>query len=177
MMNSFKIKNQSQLSQQMGHLVSMMDYARYTTLQAVKGLTLEELDYVQDEESNSIGALLYHIAAVEFGFQIGFFEKRKPNKAEADEWGAAYDLGDKGRKEIKEKPLEFYIEKLNQVRERTLNEFKKLDDDWLYEEVLWEAHPSNHYFIWFHIFEDEINHRGQIRWLRRRLPKELRARK
>lgn len=169
-MNSFKIKNESEMSPQIGHLVSMMEYARYTTLQAVKGLSVEELDYVQDEKSNSIGALLYHIAAVEFGFQIGIFEKRKPNQAESEEWGAAYDLGDKGRVEIKRNPLEFYTEKLNTVRERTLREFKERDDSWLYEEIEWEGCPSNYYFIWFHVFEDEINHRGQIRWLRKRLP-------
>jgi hypothetical protein len=30
--------------------------------------------------------------------------------------------------------------------------------------------PANNHFKWFHVFEDEINHRGQIRWLRARLP-------
>jgi hypothetical protein len=27
--------------------------------------------------------------------------------------------------------------------------------------------------MWFHEFEDEINHRGQIRWLRKRIQKKL----
>jgi len=29
----------------------------------------------------------------------------------------------------------------------------------------------NAHFAWFHVAEDEINHRGQIRWLRARLSK------
>jgi hypothetical protein len=45
------------------------------------------------------------------------------------------------------------------------------DDDWLSQErPFWENLPANHYFMWFHALEDEVNHRGQIRWLRKRLP-------
>ncbi|HEU5140786.1 MAG TPA: DinB family protein [Bacillales bacterium] len=156
---------------ELGRLVSMMNYARYTTLNAVKGLTTEQLDYLQDGNSNTIGALLLHIAAVELGFQIEIFDNRAPNEAEMDEWGAAYDLGDRGRNEIKGQPLDFYLDKLDKVRERTLKEFQNRNDDWLYEERPWDGLPSNNYFIWFHVFEDEVNHRGQIRWLRRRLPR------
>ncbi|OZU88860.1 integrase [Virgibacillus indicus] len=159
--------------QQIGKLVSMMNYARFTTLNAVKGLTIEQLDYLQDENSNTIGSLLLHMAAVEFGFQVEIFDKRKPNDEENREWGAAYELGDRGRKEIKGNPLEYYLETLYKVRERTLRELKDLNDKWLYEERHWDGLPSNNYFIWFHVFEDEVNHRGQIRWLRRRVEENL----
>ncbi|QDP42233.1 DUF664 domain-containing protein [Radiobacillus deserti] len=158
---------------QIGHLVSMMDYARYTTLDAVKGLTTEQLDYIPNKDGNSIGALLLHMAAVEFGFQIELFDKRKPNKQEIEAWGAAYQIGDKGRKTIKGYPLEFYINKLEEVRYRTLEEFKKRTDEWLYEEALWDNNVSNNYFIWFHTFEDEINHRGQIRIIKKMLPTSI----
>ncbi len=45
------------LTPQIGRLVSMMNYARWTTLQTVEGLTLTQLDYLHDERSNSIGAV------------------------------------------------------------------------------------------------------------------------
>ena len=48
---------------QIGRLVSMMNYVRSTTLSAVAGLGVSELDYLHDAQSNSIGALLSHIAA------------------------------------------------------------------------------------------------------------------
>ena len=38
------------------------------------------------------------------------------------------------------------------------------------ETPFWGGQPANNYFKWFHVFEDEINHRGQIRWLCKRLP-------
>ncbi|ASK61001.1 integrase [Virgibacillus phasianinus] len=167
----FKVKEIENYSPQIGHLVSMMNYVRLTTLQAVKGLTTEQLDFLPTENSNSIGALLLHMAAVEFGFQLETFDERKPNKQEGMEWGAAYELGDQGRNEINGNPLEYYLNKLETVRNRTLSEFQKRDDDWLYSSCTWEGFQANNYFIWFHTFEDEINHRGQIRIQRKLLPK------
>jgi uncharacterized damage-inducible protein DinB len=163
----YKITELQGFTHQIGHLVSQMDYARKTTLDAVKGLTVEELEFLPSEESNSIGALLLHIAAIEKGFQIEIFDGRTPNEQEMAEWGDPYSLGVKGRQNIKGNTLEFYITKLEEVRQRTLQEFAKLNDGWLYENRLWDNHQSNNYFIWFHVFEDEINHRGQIRLIRK----------
>lgn len=168
-----KINELKDYTPQIGHLISMMEYARYTTLDAVQGLEVDELDFLHSENSNSIGALLFHIAAVEFGFQIETFDEREPNEQEVRDWGAAYELGDWGRKEIKGNPLEFYLDKLNKVRMRTLKEFQKRSDDWLYIEQMWEKWKSNNYFIWFHMMEDEINHRGQIRVQRKLISQKL----
>jgi hypothetical protein len=54
----------------------MMNYRRSTTLQAVAGLGVDELDYLQDSQSNSIGALLSHIAAAEVGYLAATFDGR-----------------------------------------------------------------------------------------------------
>ena len=59
---------------QVGRLVAMMSYARRTTLEAVEGLTTEQLDYALDADSNTIGALLAHVAAVEVSYQRGTFD-------------------------------------------------------------------------------------------------------
>ncbi|WP_077326512.1 DinB family protein [Virgibacillus siamensis] len=166
----FKIEPREGYTPQIGQLVRMMDYVRMTTYHAVKGLTTEQLDYVHAKDANSIGALLMHMAAVEFGFQIETFDEREPTDEEIREWGAAFDLGDKGRREITGKPLDYYINKLEKVRNRTLHEFRNRDDAWLYIERKWADYASNNYFIWFHTFEDEINHRGQIRIQRKMLP-------
>ncbi|WIV21173.1 DinB family protein [Paenibacillus polygoni] len=171
--NQFKIMDITGMNHQISQLVSMMNYARFTTINAVQGLTIDELDYLEDPNSNTIGALLLHIAAVEIGFQIEIFDNRTPNEEELKEWLAAYELGEKGRNEIRGNSLDYYVNKLEQVRLRTLKEFRQKDDNWLYEERKWSGLPSNNYFIWFHVFEDEINHRGQIRWLRQRLPRPI----
>ncbi len=119
-----------------GRLVGILPYARHTTLAAVQGLSVAELDHLHDDSSNSIGALLAHIAVVERGYHCLTFEERRPSAEEQAAWEPALTLG--------------------------------ADDDWL-DQPLRAAPAMNAHFAWFHAAEDEINHRGQIRWLRARL--------
>ena len=152
-----------------GRLVAMLSYARQTTLDAVEGLMREQLDHLHDERSNSMGGLLAHVAAVERGYQLVTFEERAPTAAENDAWSAALKLGDKGRREIRGHELQFYVDELRRTREATLTALAARDDVWL-ETPLRIAPTLNAHWAWFHVAEDEINHRGQIRWLRARLP-------
>ncbi|MFC5404448.1 DinB family protein [Cohnella soli] len=168
--NIYLIKDIPGYTPQVGRLLSMMNYARYTTLAAVKDLTVDQLDFLMDAQSNSIGALLAHFAAVEYAYQIETFEKRDLNEEEMAIWGPALDLGDSGREKIKGNDLAFYLHQLEEVRNRTYELFKSVNDDWLHmEEEFWHGKQANHYFMWFHVFEDEINHRGQIRLIRKRM--------
>ncbi|HEX8559001.1 MAG TPA: DinB family protein [Pyrinomonadaceae bacterium] len=147
----------------------MMNYARRTTLDEVEGLSVEQLDYLHDAHSNSIGALLLHVAAVEAWYQEATFGTRAYDDGGAEPWEAALDLGERSRREVKGRGVDFYLRALERVRAKTLEELALRDDRWLDEEApFWEGQPANNYFKWFHVFEDEINHRGQIRWLRKR---------
>lgn len=155
---------------QVGRLLSMMNYARYTTLEAAQGLTAEQLDFRMDEESNSIGMLLMHFAAVENAYSVETFEGRELTEEEIEEWRPALMLGDEGREHIRGHDLDYYLNVLDEVRNRTLDLFKTVNDEWLHaEEPFWYNKPANRFFMWFHVFEDEINHRGQIRMIRKRL--------
>jgi uncharacterized damage-inducible protein DinB len=167
-LQTYRIEPLSGYSPTIGRLVAMLSYARQTTLRAVDGLTREQLDYLHDEQSNSIGALLAHIAAVERGFQLVTFEEREPTVVENEAWSAALKLGDKGRREIRGHELQFYVDELQRIREATLAALAARDDAWL-EAPLRIAPNLNAHWAWFHVAEDEINHRGQIRWLRARL--------
>jgi uncharacterized damage-inducible protein DinB len=153
-----------------GHLVMMMNYARLTTLRAVDGLTAEQLDYLMDGKSNSIGMLLAHIAAVEVEYQAVTFQGRDLSKHEEQSLGPALDLGELGRKEIKGHDLSYYLTNLEEVRNKTLEELARQDDVWLYKETdWWGGHKANNYFKWFHVLEDEVSHRGQMRIIRKYL--------
>ena len=155
---------------QIGRLVSMMNYVRHSTLSAIEGLTVNELDYLNDPESNSIGSLLLHIAAAEAGYQAATFDKRELNDEEKHEWGTALTLGEKARQEINGHDLEYYLIKLEQVRIKTLAALAVRDDQWLDEQSPFGSDNSvNNYFKWFHVFTHEVNHRGQIRLLRRQV--------
>ncbi len=154
---------------QIGRLVSMMNYARHTTLSAVEGLEAKHLDYLHDPQSNTIGALLSHIASVEVAYQAATFSSRDLDEEEMREWGTALGLGERARREIRGRDLGYYLGYLERVRAKTLAELSQREDRWLEEQTsFWGGREANNYFKWFHVFEDELNHRGQIRWLRKR---------
>ena len=148
----------------------MLTYARTTTLAAVEGLTMADLDHLYDPDSNSIGALLAHIVAVERSYQVMTFEGRLLSPRENDLWSTALRLGANGRRSLRGYPLDHYLEELTAVRRVTLETLAARDDVWL-ERSVSPAPKINAHWAWFHVTEDEINHRGQIRWLRARLPK------
>ena len=123
-------------SPQVGTMVSMMNWMRIAILNPVRGLTVEDLDYIHDSNSNSIGAMLLHLAATERFYQIHTFEGRDWgdwSEKDNEEWSTAMGLGDDGRTKIKGNNLEYYLDKLEKVREHTLAEFAKRDDNWLME--------------------------------------------
>ena len=151
-----------------GRLVGMLSYARSTTLMAVEGLTPKELDHLHDPQSNSIGALLAHMNAVERSYQVLTFEERMLSPQENQDLSAALKLGADGRSALRGYPLEHYLDALVATRRITLEGLAVRDDAWL-ERIVRLAPRINAHWAWFHVAEDEINHRGQIRWLRGRL--------
>jgi len=152
-----------------GRLVGMLTYARSTTLAAVEGLTLADLDHLHDAQSNSIGALLAHILVVEGSYQVMTFEDRALSPDEDAQWSTALKLGAEGRRALRGRSLDQYLDELRSVRHLTLERLAARDDAWL-ERSVSPAPRINVHWAWFHVAEDEINHRGQIRWLRTRLP-------
>ncbi|WP_106792413.1 DinB family protein [Aquimarina sp. Aq78] len=159
---------------QIGTLVSMMDWMRMVILSPVKKMSIEDLDYLIDEKANSIGAMLWHLAATERFYQIHTFEGKKWgdwNEEDKMNWNIASGLGEEARKLIKGNEIDFYLQKLKDVRENTLNEFKKRDDEWLMEvDEEWPWGPTNNYCKWFHVCEHESNHNGQFKFIKSRLP-------
>lgn len=161
-------------SPHIGTIVSMMNYNRDTILRGTKALKVEELDHLHDQGSNTIGGLLMHLGAVDKWYQLHCFEGRDTwTDAEEKIWKAGMELGDEGRKKIKGKDVKYYHDLITEVREKTLAELKKRDDNWLLsvdESFSRGDQKFNYYWEWFHVCEHESNHRGQITWLKGRLP-------
>lgn len=146
----------------------MLDYVRATTLTAIEGLGVADLDYVPDPDGNSIGGILSHLAAAEVGYQAATFFGRELNEHEHREWGAAIALGERTQLEIQGRELSTYVGQLERVRATTLAELRSRDDAWLEQETTFAGgRRINNYFKWFHVLSHEVSHRGQIRALRR----------
>jgi len=161
-------------SPEIGTLTSMMAFMRSQVLRSVKGMSQQDLDFLLDSKANRIGALLNHLAAVETFFQLSTFEGLAPKnlpKEFKEKWGVPQELGDPAREAIKGHSLDFYLNLLNDTREKTLAEFRKRDDKWLMAvDKDWGWGPTNNYCKWFHVTEHEANHNGQIKFLKSRLP-------
>lgn len=144
---------------QVGTLVSMMDWMRYVILLPVKNMTIEQLDYLHDAKSNSIGAMLLHLAATERYYQLHTFEGQKWGTWDdtiKKKWDIPMGLGAKARETIKGNNLDYYLNILNEVRENSIQELKKRDDKWLLAvDKDWGWGPTNNYCKWFHVVEHD----------------------
>ncbi|WP_175991367.1 DinB family protein [Bacillus sp. Marseille-Q1617] len=170
----FLIKEKYGMKKDFGLLVSMMDYARVTTIQEVENLSVEELDYRAHDEANSTGMLLAHFDAVEKIYQALTFSDLSDEEVDryAETLEPALSLG-KAAEVIRGKEVGEYLDRLNETRNKTLDHFKQLPEEWLYVETdWWYGKKGNNFFKWFHVFEDEINHRGQIRMIKKLHSKE-----
>jgi len=161
-------------SPQIGTMVSQMAFMRWQVLSSVKGMSQKDLDFLLDDKANRIGAMLLHLAAVEQFYQLNTLDGLSQDKipeAWKEKWGMPMELGDPARKGIVGKNVDYYLNILNETREKTLAEFRKLDDTWLMAvDKTWGWGPTNNYCKWFHVTEHEANHNGQIKLLKSRLP-------
>ena len=169
-MIDYRIRPNINFNGKVGELVWMLEHSRSVTINEISQLSQYDLDYTPTNHSNSIGALLSHIAAIEFVHQVISFENRDLNEDENKKWGNALQLGESARAEINNHSITFYLDELNRVRENTILCLKSKKDSWLYEENKWNNGVSyNNFYLWYHVMEDEISHRGQIRTIIRML--------
>ena len=161
-------------SPQIGTLVSMLNWMRMVILRPVQNMTVDQLDYLYDAKSNTIGAMLLHLAATERYYQLHTFDGMKWGTWDENikkQWDIPMGLGETARKTIKGNNIDYYLNTLKEVREKTMEELKKRNDTWLMSvDKEWPWGPTNNYCKWFHVCEHESNHNGQIKLLKSRLP-------
>jgi uncharacterized damage-inducible protein DinB len=171
--NAWIIGPQPGFTPEIGTLTSMLAFTRGQVLNNVKGLSQQDLDFLFDANANTIGALLLHLAATDTYYQMNTFDGMKwdswPEEVKK-KWDIPMNLGEPARKAIKGNNLDYYLDALHQVREKSLAEFRKRDDKWLATLVTQGDFSANNYAKWFHVAEHESNHDGQIKFLKKRLP-------
>lgn len=160
------------LSPHIGVLVATLQRCRETTIRWVQDLTIYQLDYLYDPRANTIGALLLHMAAIEAAYQEYTFTGRNivQNPKRIKRWEVPMNLGERARREIVGQPISYYLNELEMIRSQTLEQLQQYDDEWLWRESPWNDRVANNYWMWYHVYEDEINHRGEISWLKSRIP-------
>lgn len=108
-MIDYRIRTKDVFTDKIGELVSILEHTREITLSEINSLRQNEIDFIPNDFSNSIGMLLLHISSIEFVHQIIAFENRNLSEHEQLKWGTALELGEKAKACIKEKPLDYYL--------------------------------------------------------------------
>jgi hypothetical protein len=73
------------------------------------------------------------------------------------------ELGEPARQHIRGHSANYYLQELALIRAETLTLLQQRDDSWLWE-VGAASDNANNYWQWYHVYEDEINHRGEMNW-------------
>ena len=153
------------LSPRVAFLFSMMDKTRERLLRSVDGLSDEELDYSPDmEHVETIGTLLLHIAGVEWSW---IFEDIDGEEMDYEKWKYAFALREEGLSQLTKQGLQFYIDRLAEVRSQVFLRLRNLDDSNLHVLVDVGSAEVSVEWILFHILEHEAMHIGQISVLKR----------
>lgn len=163
-----KIEPEKGFTPQIGVLVSMLNDMSTRVEQAVKNLKVDEVDFLLDENANSIGTLIMHLAATEKIYQVRTFENRSFNEEEEKEWASAMSMGKKAQEEYKGKEIKAYLKVYKDVRKKTLKYLKDKDDSWLNK--VDKGWNMNYHWAWYHVMEHQSSHLGQILLLKKRIP-------
>lgn len=168
LMGQYEIKPLEGYTPQIGIMIDMLEELKVIIEEEVRDLSTEETDFLLDEQANSIGAMIMHIAATEAYIQVESLEGRTWTEEERKFWSIGGGLGDTSRATIKDKPITYYLELWDQVRAKTLEGFKTKDDAWFAAEI---DENMNTHWAWFHVLKHTAGHHGQIALVKKRLPK------
>ena len=164
------IKGEKGSQLQIEAMISMLEDLKNRVEKKVKDMSQYQIDHLHDPKANRIGALIMHLAAAEVYYQVFTFESRGFNKEEQKKWRAALSLDQAGRDQFKGKDIQYYLDVYDNVRQKTINELRKRDDQWFQE--IQKVYGWSNQYCWFHVMEHQSSHLGQILFLKKRIPPE-----
>jgi len=161
-------------SPQIGRYVAQMNEVRSDLKGELKDLSIEQIDWHPDEQTESIGTMLLHIDAVEWSW-IHEDIFGRPDSEYPGDWSEAMPIR-VSAPQVQGRPVEWYLQKLDATRERTLEVLGGFTDADL-PRLVGESEPrpgqekrsylfTIDWIIW-HIIEHEATHVGQVELLRR----------
>ena len=163
-----ELKSVEGFSPQIGLMVYMLEDLKERITQQVKDLDQSQTDFLYDAEANSIGALVMHLVSTESYYQIATLEGREWTEDEQTRFGVAGELNEEVKSILKDKPIKYYLDLWDEVREKSLKGLKTKGDAWFSSNL---EEGLNYHYIWYHVMEHSANHMGQIGTIKNRLPK------
>ena len=154
----------AELTPRVGFIFSMMQKVRERTLRRLSEISPEEMDYSPHGRNiETIGTLLLHIAGVEWSW---IFEDVGDTAMDYEKWKHAFPLREY-IDQLTGQPLEFYIERLAEVRNEVFEWLKTINDETLDQIVHLGDTDVSIEWVLFHLIEHEAMHVGQMSILSR----------
>ena len=163
-----ELKSAEGYSPQIGLMVYMLEDLKDRITEQVKDLDQSQTDFLYDADANSIGSLIMHLVSTESYYQIATLEGREWTEDEQTRFGMAGELNEEVKSKLRGKPIRYYLDLWDEVREKSLNGLKTKDDAWFSSNL---EEGLNYHYIWYHVMEHSANHMGQIGTIKNRLPK------
>jgi uncharacterized damage-inducible protein DinB len=161
-------------SPQVGRYVAQLTEVRHDLKRETEGLSIRQLDWHPNEQTESIGTQLLHLDAVEWSWMHEDIFGT-PSNDYTGVWEEAMPIR-VGVPQVSGKPLAWYLQKLDATREETLRILRTFTDDDL-KRLVGEAETEpdverrSHLYtidwIVWHVLQHESAHLGQIELLRR----------
>lgn len=151
------------------YLLGILEDARITTLQRIKGISQAELHWQYAEGWNTIGALLNHLEALENYLRIMYLENRRLTDTELKKFGPALKMGEYLPQLITDDSIDFYLNRLADSRKVLVEQIHGLSKEDFHKKRKGydKENGCNLAWVFYHLAEDEIHHRGQISILRK----------
>lgn len=156
---------------EVGHWLSAMADSRSDTLKELDGRVIDDmLEAVPDEDLNSIGTILYHVALVEADWVLT--DVLGPEAA--PDWPKdLLPYGDRDRDgrltEVRGETLADHLRRLEGARAIVLEHFVPMSNEEFHRlraREDWDLSPA---WVLHHLLQHEAEHRAHIAWVRDRL--------
>ena len=143
-----------------------LEDTRSRTKSLLAGISQEVLDWVPQEGGNSIGTLLYHLAAIEMSYL--YEDILEVGWATELEGLLPYNIRDETSSlvEVKGENLGVHLDRLDASRNLTLRHLLTMSEDELYRVRTVAEYQTTPEWVLHHLIQHEAEHRGQIGELR-----------
>lgn len=144
-----------------------LEDARGRTLRALEGIREEQLDWEPEGGTNTIGALLYHIAAIEADWLFADILGPESDRAWPAELFPHDVRDDEGiLTAIRGSPLDGHLERLAQTRALLLENLSDFTAEDFHRVRPREDYDVSAAWVLHHLLQHEAEHRSQISALR-----------
>lgn len=160
---------------QVGLYVAQLAEIRHELLRQTANLTPGQLSWYPHEQVESIGTQLLQVEAIEWSWVFEDILGRPGEDYDGWEEGLPLRLG---LPQVRDKPLAYFTDRLERVREEALTALRGLTDDDLSRLIpLAPVKPVTEVctvdWVLFHLVHHEAHHAGQVELLVRLLPPDL----